>query len=196
MEVHSTALSSLWWDLRGCSKKFSRHLKRILGDIRLTFEEIYTVLSQIESCMNSRPLVTVGNDGDGTEVLTPGHYLIGQPLMALPDSALPYQSLSILRCWNLCQIVTGHFWKRWSLEYLTLQKNYKWMHPSRNFSTGDVVVLIEDGMLPTQWPLARVIKTHPRQDGTVHVVDVKTSKGSYHCPTHKVAIILPGVETN
>ena len=31
--------------------------------------------------MNSRPLVTVGNDGDGTEVLTPGHYLIGQPLM-------------------------------------------------------------------------------------------------------------------
>ena len=117
--------------------------------------------------------------------------------MTLPDSALPCQSLSILRRWNLCQTVTRHFWKRWSLEYLTtLQKNYKWMHPSRNISTGDVVILIEDGMLPTQWPLARVIKTHPGQDGTVHVVDVKTSKGSYHRPTHNVAIILPGVETN
>ena len=28
------------------------------------------------------------------------------------------------------------------------------MHPSRNISTGDVVILTEDGMLPTQWPLA------------------------------------------
>lgn len=73
--------------------------------------------------MNSRPLVTVGNDDDGIEVLTPGHFLIGQPLMTLPDSALPCQSVSILRRWNLCQTVTRHFWKRWSLEYLTtLQK--------------------------------------------------------------------------
>ena len=120
---------------------------------------MYTVLSQIEACMNSCPLVTVGNDDDGIEVLTPGHFLIGQPPMTLPDSALPCQSFSILRRWNLCQTVTRHFWKRWSLEYLTtLQKNCKWMHPSRNISTGIAVVLIEDGMLPTQWPLARVIK--------------------------------------
>ena len=41
-----------------------------------------------------------------------------------------------------------------------------------------------------------VIKTHPGRDGTVRVVDVKTSKGSYCSPAHKVTVILSGVETD
>ena len=75
--------------------------------------------------MNSRPLVTVGDDDHGIEVLTPGHFLIGQPQMTLPDSALSCQSLYSMSL-ELSQTVTRHFWMRWSLDYLTtLQKNYK-----------------------------------------------------------------------
>ena len=89
-----------------------------------------------------------------------------------------------------------HFWKRWSLEYLiTLQKGYKWTRPSRNISVGDVVILFEDGMVPTRWPLARIVKTHPGRDGVVRVVDVKTSKGLYRRPVHKIAVLLSENET-
>ena len=146
---HSPHFGGIW---EAAIKSFKKHLRRVVGEVKLTFEEMYTVLTQIEACLNSRPLVPVNNpDDDGIEVLTPGHFLIGQPLMALPDPAMSYQSVSLLRRWHLCQTLVRHFWKRWSLEYLsTLQKFSKWVHPSRNLSVGDVVVLIEDGMVPTQ----------------------------------------------
>lgn len=69
------------------AKACKRHLKRIVGESKLTFEEMTTVLCQIEACLNSRPLYTSpdSNDDDGIAPLTPGHFLIGQPLEALPD---------------------------------------------------------------------------------------------------------------
>ena len=42
--------------------------KRIASSVKLTFEEMCTVLTQIESCLNSRPLVPLPNNDDGVEV--------------------------------------------------------------------------------------------------------------------------------
>lgn len=81
-----------------------------------------------------------------------------------------------------------HFWKRWSREYLTtLRRIYKWQYPNEDVSVGDVLLLIEDELIPTKWPLARVVKTYPGKDGIVRVVDVKTARGVYRRPVHKLA---------
>ena len=146
---HSPHFGGIW---EAAVKSFNIHLKRIVSDVRLTYEETSTVLTQIEACLNSRPLVPVNApDDDSIEVLTPGHFLIGQPLIALPEPSFSYRSVSLLRRWHLCQQLVRHFWKQWSLEYLsTLQKVYKWQHPSRNLSVGDVVLLIEDEVIPTK----------------------------------------------
>ena len=42
--------------------------------------------------------------------------------------------------------------------------------------------------------LAKVINTCPGNDGIVRVVDIKTSKGTYRRPVHKLALLLP-IET-
>ena len=69
----------------------------------------------------------------------------------------------------------------------------KWRHPSRNIAKGDIVILKESGMVPTKWPLRRVVDTHPGQDEFVRVefvrvVTVQTSKGTYRS---KIAVLLP-----
>ena len=173
-------------------KSTKRHLSRVVGSLKLTFEELCTVLSQIEACLNSRPLTSLPSDTDNIQVLTPGHFLIGRPLETLPDYPSSDRPISTLRRWELCQSMVRHFWRRWSSEYLTaLQKLQKWHSPSRNMTVGDVVVLREDGMVPTRWPLARITKTHPGRDSIVRVVTVKTSSGTYTRPVHKVVLLLP-----
>ena len=161
------------------------------ANTKFTFEECYTILTQIEACLNSRPLVAKPCDEDGIEMLTPGHFLIGRPIEALPDSSYSYRSISLLRQWHMCQSIVRHFWRRWSQEYLsTLRKFVKWQKPSRNISIGDVVVLHEDNMIPTQWPLGRVIEIFKGNDDLVRVVNVKTQKGIFKRPVHKLALLL------
>ena len=141
--------------------------------MKLTFEEMYTTLSQIEACLNSRPLTPINSaDDEGLEALTPGKFLIGRPLMGLPDSShTESNTISIIRRWHLCQTLVSHFWKRWSAEYLvTLRKLSKWNTSNENPSVGDVVVLIENNMVPTQWPIARIQRVLPGSDGIVRVV--------------------------
>ena len=172
-------------------KSMKLHLKRIVGGVKLTFEEFTTILSQIEACLNSRPLVPIECDDDGVDALTPGHFLIGRPLEALPDPSFSYRTLTLLRRWHLCQALVRHFWKRWSSEYLSsLQKFAKWHHHSKNISVGDVVILREDNTIPTKWPLARITGVHTGKDGVVRVVKLKTATGTYTRPVTKVARLL------
>lgn len=172
-------------------KSMKTHLKRTIGDTKLTFEEFATILTQIEACLNSRPLTPLPCDDDTVEPLTPGHFLIGRPLQALPDSAESYRSMSLLRRWHLCQLLIRHFWKRWSSEYIDILSRFnKWHFPTRNLQIDDIVVIQEDNLVPTKWPLGRIIKAYPGKDSLVRVVDVRTSCGVYKRPVHKIALLL------
>jgi hypothetical protein len=58
-------------------KAMKYHLKRTIGDSVLTFEEIYTVLTSVEACLNSRSLTPLSSSPQDLSALTPGHFLIG-----------------------------------------------------------------------------------------------------------------------
>ena len=170
---HSPHFGGLW---EAAVKSFKAHLRRVVGNVKLTFEELTTVLTQIEACLNSRPLVALPLDDDGIEALTPGHFLIGRPLEALPDPALAYRSISLLSRWPLCQELIRHLWQRWSTEYLdSFKRISKWHSRSTNLRVGDIVILREDNVVPAKWPLARVVTAHSGNDGLVRVVTVRTS---------------------
>ena len=55
------------------------HFRQIVGGVLLTFEELTAVLTQIEACLNSRPLTPLPHSEDGIEALTPGHFLVAAP---------------------------------------------------------------------------------------------------------------------
>lgn len=186
---HAPHFGGLW---EAAVKSMKRHLRRVVSEVKLTFEELSTVLAQIEACMNSRPLAPLPLEEDGLEPLTPGHFLIGRALESLPDPSMSYRSTSLLRRWDLCQNLTRHFWSRWSKEYLiTFQRLTKWKLPSRNMAVGDVVVLREDGLVPSKWQLARVTEIHTGRDGIVRVATIKTTTGTYRRPVTKLVLLLP-----
>ena len=136
------------------------YLKRVIGETKLTFEEFATVLTQVEACLNIRPLAPLPCDGDTIEPLTSCHFLIGRPLDALPDPSESYLSMSLLRRWHLCQHMIHHFWRRWTAEHIAIICRFvKWHHPSRNLQVRDVVILQEDNLIPTKWPLGRIVNT-------------------------------------
>lgn len=56
---HSPHFGGLW---ESAVKSVKNHLKKVIGDQKLTFEELYTTLTQIETCLNSRPLHPLSND--------------------------------------------------------------------------------------------------------------------------------------
>ncbi|XP_070519740.1 uncharacterized protein [Cardiocondyla obscurior] len=112
-------------------KSAKHHLRRLIGENRLTFEEMSTLLAQIESCLNSRPLAALSDDPADLTALTPGHFLIGEPLLAIPEPSLSPEPASRLSRWRLLQQIKDHFWDRWSREYLhSLAHRPKWTKQS------------------------------------------------------------------
>lgn len=77
LEVHSTTSPHFGGHWEAAVKSMKTHLRQVVGDVKLTFEEFYMVLMQIEACLNSRLLVPVPDSDERIEALTPGHFLIG-----------------------------------------------------------------------------------------------------------------------
>ena len=167
-------------------------LLKSVGVQRLTSEELYTVLAEVEATLNSRPLVPLDSaPTDGVQALTPGHFLVGRPLRALPEKTDQTSSISSLRHWNLCQRLSAEFWSRWSKEYIhLLHRHHKWRHAKPDMRVGDIVLLKDQELFSRSWPLARVEKTHPGEDGLVRVATVRTEKGTYLRPITKLVPLL------
>ena len=154
-------------------KSTKHHLRRIVGQERLTFEELTTIVCQVESFLNSRPLGPVtSHDIDGICPLTPSHFLIGRAARAYPQEAVTGTPTTLQR-WSICKKATQEFWDRWSQEYLQhLQKATKWHKTTRDYKEGDLVMLTDGKEFKCQWSMARVIKVYPGVDGHVRAVDV------------------------
>ena len=59
-----------------------RCLKKTLQNSRLTYEQVLTILSEIQVQINNRPLTFLYEE-PGDEVLTPNHLLFGRKLLNL-----------------------------------------------------------------------------------------------------------------
>lgn len=169
-------------------KSAKSHLTKIIGNSCLTFEELSTVLSQIEAILNSRPLYPMSNDPTDLSPLTPGHFLIGAPLTAYPDRDLSTIPVNRLTFWEQCTKMNQEFWKRWSTDYLhRLQHRPKWCKASNNLQLNQLVLVQSEDRPPLNWPLARVVELLTGKDGNVRAARVRTVDGVYIRPITKLA---------
>ena len=104
---HVPHFGSLW---EAAVKSMKYHLCRVISDVKLTYEVLHTMLTEVRACLNFRPLLALPHAEGSLVALTPGHFLIGAPIKAVLDGTESNRPMPLLRRWSLCQALTQHFY--------------------------------------------------------------------------------------
>lgn len=166
------------WERLVKSVKF--HFKRIVGGALLTHEEAFTIITQIEGIINSRPLTPLSNDPMDYNVLTPAHFLIGESFTDVPAPDIRHVRSNRLDRWQRIEQLKQHFWNRFSKEVMSqLQERSKWRQMGKTKLHPGTLVLIQESSPPMFWKLGRIDELFPGSDGLPRVATVRTSQGSF-----------------
>lgn len=182
------------WEAGIKSIKF--HLKHVIGAQVFTYREFVTLATRIEGILNSRPITPLSTDPHDLCALTPGNFLIGQPIQALPEPNFIHFLANRLTRRQLIRQFHQSYWKRWSREYLaTLQTRQKWFKSTPNLKIGDMVNVEAPSRPLTKWCLGRVTDVHPGTDNVVREIRAHTGRciqtsGSKTGPTTGRTIII------
>ncbi|XP_055634089.1 uncharacterized protein LOC129774381 [Toxorhynchites rutilus septentrionalis] len=170
-------------------KSFKHHFRRIMGPKAYTMDHFLTILAQVEATLNSRPLSPLSDSPDDLDVLTPAHFLIGEPLVTIAEPDLSHIKPGRLDRFQEMKKSTQDLWTRWSRDYRSqLHQRTKWRNSQTNLKPGQLV-LLKDNTPPLQWPLGRIVETIPGKDGHVRVVVVKTATGQYKRAVTEVSVL-------
>ncbi|RCN36506.1 hypothetical protein ANCCAN_17617 [Ancylostoma caninum] len=160
------------------------------GTATLTFEQLSTVLVEIESLINTKPLLHVESNTIGEQVLRPIDFLQNEfevpypldelsedkadPLYLPPDEQVfiktKQQAIKALQ--SSCQF-TERFWRIWKTQYLAFlrekhQRDVGKGRSSKNFPKIDDIVLISEPIQPRQsWKLGRIQELVSNSEGIV-----------------------------
>ena len=167
-----------------------RCLKAVVKDRLLHEDTLHTLLLEIESIVNSRPLTSVSDDIDDLEPLTPNPFLIGRSSPTTNFANITEKNVNNRTKSKSVQAVTNMYWKRWTKEYLPLLAfRNKWTKHRENMKIADIVITAEDNIERSKWPLAQVIKLFCGKDGVVRSVQLKKKDSTLHRPVAKLCVL-------
>lgn len=139
-------------------KSMKHQLTRVVGQKCLEYEQFRTMLAQIEAILNSRPLHPLTDDPLDMQALTPGHFLVVEPLVLPPPFQIaPQPGSKGRKLWQERQSMLDHIWKPWRNEYLTtLFERKKWRREKESLRIGQLVIIKSENFPPSAWALGRV----------------------------------------
>lgn len=176
------------WEAAVKSMKF--HLRRVIGTESYSYEVLHTLLTEVEACLNSRPICAMSDDPDDSEALTPAHFLIGRSLLIPIPEQLSEPPTMHLKLLHSLQAKTQGFWERWSSDYLnTLQQRRKWKSEHQNVRVGQLALIKNENMAPTYWAMGRITKIHTGADNLVRSVRIKIDGREFERPVRKLCIL-------
>ena len=203
LSVHQRFIlpASPWWG--GFYERLVRSvktaLKKILKKALLTFEELQTVLTEVEAVINQRPLCYTSDEDIG-DAITPNHLIFGRQLRTHPSTNVFSASItSVEDCTRRIKYIATvieHFQKRFNITYLNELKqkhlyNKKKTADEPKLQLNDVVLIKDDAPQPrTQWKIGKVEKLVIGTDGKIRGARLKvnTSNGTsfIHRPVQKI----------
>ena len=183
-----------WWErLIGLTKTC---LKKILGKALVDLETLQTVVTEIESILNDRPLTYTSSDPEDLEPLTPAHLLYGRRINTLPypqTSEIDMSDVTTIRKENITKraerqsLLLQQFWNRWKTEYVTSLREFhtKTGDNSTKIRIGDMVQ-IHDEKHRILWKTGIVEDLIKGKDGLVRSAIIRTKTGTTSRPIVKL----------
>ena len=174
-----------WWGgiFERMVKSAKRCLKKAVGKNCLTYDELLTLVIEVEAVLNSRPLSYVSSE-DVEEPLTPSHLLVGYRIMTLPDPSIPddpdfSSSAKSLTCrMNHLTKLLQKFWRRWMKEYLLELREFHRVRLEKGIDhtpmKGEVVTVYDEGHPRGMWRLGRIEDLIVGADEKIRGVYVRT----------------------
>ena len=161
-------------------------LKKTLGRAKLDFNELLTVLHEIELILNSKPLTYVTDDVVD-DVLTPNHVLFGRNLSPVNTDESPHDAANdtpdtpdeLTARMKYLQRLISKFWKDWRNDYLLNLREQ--MRPHNDAvdlkpKVDDVVLIHDDNLKRHRWVLGRVVGVEVGSDGQIRAARVVSAK--------------------
>jgi len=174
----------------GVWERMIRSVRRIfnalLSQQTLTDDSLLTLMTEVESILNSRPLTPILLDPEAEEPLTPNHLLLLRSSSSVPGIFEKSDNYCRNK-WRQVQYFVQQFWIRWRREFLqTLQVRNKWQKVQSNFAVDDVVLLYDDSAPRGKWPLGRIVEVYPDKQGRIRQVLVRTTTQTLRRPISKL----------
>ena len=168
-------------------RSVKRCLRKVIGRATIRFEELHTLLVEVEGIINSRPLTYIYDDINGISYpLTPGELISGYTTARYPNGKhfeVISTNESLTRRSKHHRQLLSHFSKRWRNEYLIslreiLSQSRQSVEP--DIVVGDIVVVKNDFSKRQFWKLGKIEELIIGTDGRVRAAKVRipASKGS------------------
>ena len=174
-----------------CIRTVRKVMKALLKQQVLDDESLSTLMCEVESIVNGRPITKVSDDAKDLNALTPNHLLLLRAGTTVPPGVFSKEDNYSCRRWRQVQYLSNVFWRRWTREYLpSLQQRQKWNKLHRNLSVNDIVLLLDENLPRNIWPLGRVLEVYQnRRDGLVRSAKVKTRTSELVRPIDKIVLL-------
>ena len=174
-----------------CIRTVRKVMKALLREQVMDDEGLNTLMCEVESIVNGRPITKVSDDHRDLEALTPNHLLLMNPGSSIPPGHFTKDDNHIQRRWRQVQYLANLFWRRWLREYLpSFQERQKWNQKKNNVDIDDVVLVLDEKTPRGSWPLGRVVEVHTNsKDGLVRSAKIRTATTVLVRPITKLVLL-------
>ena len=181
MEIYrreSSVVGRVWERL---VRSIKRPLKKVIGRTSLGFDELRTLIVEIEGLLNARLITYVYDDTEAISYpLAPSHLVYGRRITTSPNTQ-HYEVVSTHK--SLTRRLRHHkqllerFAKQWRNEYLLSLREHSYPKPRNNresgIAVGDIVIVRSEKSNRNFWKLAKVEELQAGDDRVVRAATIR-----------------------
>ena len=168
-------------------------LKKVLQRSVVNYDELQSLVTEVEAVLNSRPLCYVSNDLE--TVLTPSHFLVLKRLTSASQPELLATEPNLVKRFKGSQRLLDQLWDIWHRSYLTSLRGQSW----NKARSSDIVpkeghiVLLKDEKPRLKWKIGKIVRLKTGRDGAARSAIVQTmdNKCSTKLVSRPTKLLIP-----